>query len=278
MRSLVTSDRSIVSQLLSPFGGTPAQNDTQQRSLAVSAYLSRLLRFISVRELRNIAVGACLSAGVLAGTIAPWLGGVVLLAAFIGVWFRVGYRVRSRRSAIERDLPALLTSVASSVRAGIDPLQAIVDAEQYFPPDSPLVQEVRTFKRRLTEGEDEGRVVERFLEDDANRDAELFKQCILLSRRHGSSLSDPLHRVVRVVRQHQSFKRKTRAALAMHKMSAFGIMGCALITACLQVIVNSEGVKAAFADPRGVVLLSIGGSLIMLGVFWMMRMGREEVL
>jgi Flp pilus assembly protein TadB len=237
-----------------------------------------LFRFVSARELRNITLGTFLVAGILAGTIALWIGGVVVFLGLAVVYLKVNLRARSRSNAIERDLPALLTSVASSVRAGIDPLQAISDAEQYFPPDSPLAEEVRTFKLRLAEGEDEGKVVEKFLEDDANRDAELFKQCILLSRKHGSSLSEPLHRVVRVVRQHQSFKRKTRAALAMHKMSAFGIMLCALITALLQIIMNAEGVQAAFADPRGVVLLSIGGSLIMLGVFWMIRMGREEAL
>jgi tight adherence protein B len=174
-------------------------------------------------------------------------------------------------------MPALLTAVASSLRAGIDPLRAIIDAEEYFPPDSPLIHEVRAFKHRLSSGEDESRVIEQFLEDDCNRDAELFKQCILLSRKHGSSLSEPLHRVLRVVRQHQSFKRKTRAALAMHQMSAFGIMLCAVLTGLLQVTMNPQGIRAALADPRGVVLLSIGGGLILVGVLWMMRMGREEV-
>jgi Flp pilus assembly protein TadB len=237
-----------------------------------------MLRFVSTRELRNMTLAAFLLAGILAGIFALWVGGVVLLVAVTTVWSTVKLRARSRSSAIERDLPALLTSVASSVRAGIDPLQAIVDSESYFPIDSPLVEEVRSFKLRLTTGDDEAKVVESFLARDGNRDAELFKQCLLLSRKHGSSLSEPLHRVVRVVRQHQSFKRKTRAALAMHKMSAFGIMVCALLTASLQVLMNFEGVQAAMADPRGIVLLSIGGSLIALGVFWMMRMGREEVL
>jgi Flp pilus assembly protein TadB len=40
---------------------------------------------------------------------------------------------------------------------------------------------------------------------------------------------------------------------------------------------NPQGIRAALADPRGVVLLSIGGGLILVGVLWMMRMGREEV-
>jgi Flp pilus assembly protein TadB len=278
MRSLLASDRAIVSTLVGCFAHHSLSAVETRSTRSVADYCAEMLRFVSTRELRNMTLAAFLLAGILAGIFALWVGGVVLLVAVTTVWSTVKLRARSRSSAIERDLPALLTSVASSVRAGIDPLQAIVDSESYFPIDSPLVEEVRSFKLRLTTGDDEAKVVESFLARDGNRDAELFKQCLLLSRKHGSSLSEPLHRVVRVVRQHQSFKRKTRAALAMHKMSAFGIMVCALLTASLQVLMNFEGVQAAMADPRGIVLLSIGGSLIALGVFWMMRMGREEVL
>jgi Flp pilus assembly protein TadB len=278
MRSLVASNRAIVSELVGSFGGTTSQSGTQSSSWLGSQSWIRFAQVVGMRELRNTILVAFMLAGAVAGLVSPLMGSVVLLLAGAMVWCKVKVRQHRRSNAIQRDLPALLTSVASSVRAGIDPLQAIIEAEEYFPADSPLRHEVRAFKLRLAAGEDESKVVEKFLEEDANRDAELFKQCLLLSRKHGSSLAEPLHRVVRVVRQRQSFKRKTQAALAMHRMSGFGIMLCAVLAAFLQFIMNPQGIKAAVADPRGVVLLSIGGSLIVLGVVWMMRMGREEVL
>jgi len=186
--------------------------------------------------------------------------------------------LKRRRGAIERDLPALLTAVASSVRAGVDPLKAICDAEEYFPADSPFITEIKLFKQRISEGEDEFETIEGFFADDDHGDVELFKRCIILSRRHGSSLADPLHRIVKVVRQRQSFKRKTRAALAMHRMSAVGIALCAALIAVMQVVMNAKGVALAFQKPAGIALLSVGGALIASGVGWMLSMGREERL
>ena len=187
-------------------------------------------------------------------------------------------RSKRRRATIERDLPALLTSVASSVRAGIDPLSAIADCDQYLPVDSPFREEARLFRERLKAGEDEFEAIESFLSWDSSSEVELFKRCVVLSRQHGSSLAEPLHRVVRVVRQRQSFKRKTRAALAMHRMSAIGIALCAALIALMQGIMNAKGVAVALTNTAGIVLLSVGGVLIVSGVFWMLSMGKEEKL
>jgi tight adherence protein B len=177
---------------------------------------------------------------------------------------------------IDRDLPALLTTIASSVRAGIDPIRAMCDAESYFPLRSPFVAEIRKFKSSFEEGKDEVVAIEQFLREDSSVDLLLFKQCLLLSRQLGSSLADPLHRVVRVVRSRQSFRRKTRAALAMHRMSAVGIALCALLIVGMQVVVDSSRVAMTIQHPVGRVLLCGGVSLIGLGVIWMLRMGREE--
>jgi Flp pilus assembly protein TadB len=191
---------------------------------------------------------------------------------------RSSRRSKRRRTALERDLPALLTSVASSVRAGVDPLSAIANCEQYLPSDSPFREEAHLFKERLRAGEDEFLAIESFVGDDNYSEVELFKRCLVLSRQHGSSLAEPLHRVVRVVRQRQSFRRKTRAALAMHRMSAIGIALCAALIAVMQGVMNARGVALAFTKTAGVVLLSFGGVLILSGVFWMLSMGKEETL
>jgi Flp pilus assembly protein TadB len=187
-------------------------------------------------------------------------------------------RSKRRRAALERDLPALLTSVASSVRAGVDPLSAIANCDQYLPSDSPFREEARLFKERLRAGEDEFLAIESFLGDDNCSEVELFKRCLVLSRQHGSSLAEPLHRVVRVIRQRQSFRRKTRAALAMHRMSAIGIALCAALIAVMQGVMNARGVALAFTKTAGVILISFGGVLILSGVFWMLSMGKEERL
>jgi tight adherence protein B len=287
MRGVLSADRTVVSELLASYenatGGSLSKEAKRGAGLRIDSKISLIRRYVSPTGLRRYAsvvliIAALVSAffsTLIAQLVAPV---IVCLCGLIGLQVYVAGRERRRHAALERDLPALLTSVASSVRAGIDPLRAIVDSQEYFPSDSPFVAEVRLFKERIAAGDDEFEVVESFLSGDAHPDVELFKRCIVLSRRHGSSLADPLHRVVRVVRQRQSFRRKTRAALAMHRMSAIGIALCALLIAVMQAAMNAKGVALAFKSPAGLVLISVGGVLISVGVGWMLCMGQEERL
>lgn len=190
---------------------------------------------------------------------------------FLAVWLKA----RAHKRDIERDLPALLTSVASSVRAGIDPLAAVIGAREYLPRGSILIQQLEQVRQRLSEGRDEEMVLEEFLALYRNQEVELFKRCLILSRRHGGSLAESLHRITRVARQRQSFRRKTRAALAMHRMSAIGIALCAGAMGALQVTMSPRSVDLAVSHPVGGKLLVFGGALMVLGIIWMMMMGRE---
>jgi Flp pilus assembly protein TadB len=280
MKSLVASNRVIVAQLLGALDRSdekPENGEMSQPARLLTPGM-RLLRHTTPRALRNTAVVFLTLAGVLAGSVSIWAGLTAIVIGALFVWFKLKMQEGRRKSIVERDLPALVTSVASSVRAGVDPLRAICDAEEYFSAGSLFVDEVRLFKQRLAAGDDEFDVIEDFLINDGNSEVELFKQCLLLSRRHGSSLAEPLHRVVRTIRQRQSFKRKTRAAMAMHRMSAIGIAGCAIVITGMQLVMNVSGVKTAWESPVGKILIGVGASLIALGVLWMLRMGKEEKL
>ncbi|MFO0416777.1 MAG: type II secretion system F family protein [Pseudomonadota bacterium] len=280
MRSLVASNRAIVAQLLESYDRVFNAEATvkDQTTDAARPRFYALMRHTTPQALRR-AGGVILSvAGVVAGSFS-FLAGLLVLALGAGIiWFRLSRKERRRAALIDRDLPALLTSVASSVRAGIDPLRALADANSMFPPGSPFSLEVKLFKERITAGDDEFEVIDKFLADDYNSEVELFKSCLSLSRRHGSPLADSLHRVVRVVRQRQSFKRKTRAAMAMHRMSAIGIALCAGVICLTQFTTNYSGVKNAFNNPLGIALLGAGATLLVAGVTWMLFMGKEERL
>ncbi len=179
------------------------------------------------------------------------------------------------RRAIDRELPALLTSVASAVRAGIDPLSALLGTREYFPKESALMHEVEKIRDGLAKGAQEEAVLETFLTTYGSQEGELFKRCLILSRRHGSSLAEPLYRITRVVRQRQSFRRKIKAALAMHRMSAVGIALCAMAMGALQYVMNPHAFTIATQHPTGSKLLIVGIALMVIGVVWMMCIGRE---
>jgi Flp pilus assembly protein TadB len=160
----------------------------------------------------------------------------------------------------------------------MDPLSALLGAREYFTADTVLVQEIEKIRQGIQDGRDEEELLEEFLALYESRDGELFKGCLILSRRHGGSLADPLHRITRVVRQRQSFRRKTKAALAMHRMSAIGIALCALAMGALQCGMNPESLELAFNHPIGGKILCGGVALISVGLGWMLTMGTEAQL
>ncbi len=199
-----------------------------------------------------------------------------VLALVLLVFLRFKRVMQRRRAELDRDLPALLTNLASSVRAGLDPLVALSASRDYFSPGSIIYQELEVFHKALQRGEGEDEAIHQLCQSIQHPDLPLLRSCLHLSRRHGSSLADPLHRVARVVRQRQSFRRKTNAALVMHRMSAIGIVVCAVVIGLMQLGVNHKAVMQAVAHPIGLPMLLFGGFLILSGVVWMMSLGRSH--
>ena len=274
----MTRDSSIVRHLLHSFGDRKESCAPQDEPRKNELVLALEKAGVPLQR----ALRAVIISGVLCGTVEVWLGwraatlSVVGVAAWGCLWLR--RRARRRADELERDLPAFLTTIASSVRAGIDPLSALIQAEKFFTPPSVLGAGITTLKGELARGVDEERLIGSFMGGLSSADLELFKRCMLLSRRHGASIAEPLHRVVRVVRQRQSFRRKTRAALAMHRLSAIGIACCAIVIAGIQVAMNLPGIELAWRSKAGSTCLAIGLVFIVVGVGWMMSMGREEKL
>jgi len=266
---LTTGDR-IVDRLIGALSTEEKRNVSYSSDVTSDADT----RVFSERH-RNVLI-CVVFLGVGAGFIFGAITGVALVGlACVSLVLRERSVRKKRIKGVERDLPALLTSVASSVRAGIDPLVALSEAREFLPTDSLLKAELEEFHMSLSAGGDEDRLISRLFRSITTPDIELFKGCLRLSRKHGSSLAEPLHRVTRVVRQRQSFRRKTRAALAMHRMSAVGISLCAALIALMQVVMNPDGIQVVLTHSLGSKLLLAGGSLIVVGVVWMMSMGRE---
>ena len=265
----------IIRQLVASYqrSTAPESHPRLPEFLALSRLVARShVSMMALRKRTFIAVAAGLVVWVVLGghaaAVAWALGGG---GVFLSVWLKA----RSHERDIERDLPALLTSVASSVRAGMDPLAAVIGAREYLPKGSIVIKELEKLRHALSEGRDEEMVLEEFLAMYRNQEGELFKRCLILSRRHGGSLAESLHRVTKVARQRQSFRRKTRAALAMHRMSGIGIALCAGAMGALQLTMNPRSVDLAISHSVGGKLLILGATLMALGIIWMMLMGRE---
>lgn len=199
------------------------------------------------------------------------------LAVVLFVYARRRLAYLKEFNDFDRDFPVFLSAVASAVRAGDDPWRAFVESGKLFPKTSPLYKEVEIIRERVDAGAREHEALLLFGAKTKHPDLKLLRGAFELALKNGSSLAECLVRLARVSRQRQSFKRKVRAALAMQRLSSIGIGLSALAICVFQTITNKASVIAAWSSPTGGPLLKVGLGLLLLGLIWMSRVGREAV-
>lgn len=242
----------------------------------------RLLRAGAVspaQQRRFLAVSIampCLCAATAIGLSSglPLLGIPLTFLCIIALLKRASFK---RAERFERDYPSMLIAIASSVRTGSDPLIAMQQARNLFASETEVHRELDQFCLRVERGDSEEKAVLHFASTIDHPDIALFRVAFLLSRREGSSLAKCLHRLARVTRNRQSFRRKVRAAVAMQKLSAFGIAGCALLIVGFQAVASHDALVRALEHPMGSRMLGAALCLVMAGLVGMLRMSRAKI-
>jgi len=182
-----------------------------------------------------------------------------------------------RAEMFERDYPAFLLALCSSIRTGLDPLAALQNLEQLFPATSELGRELSKLNQAIASGVNEERAIASFGRSIRHPDITLFRTAFQLARTQGSSLGEALHRLSRVTRTRQSFRRKMRGAVAMQRLSAFGILFCAIAIGIFQAVTSPAALRDAITDPIGKQALSAGLALVLIGIGWMIRLTRQRI-
>ncbi len=188
--------------------------------------------------------------------------------------YRRARALHDRKTRFDADYTTFLTSLASGVRTGLDPLDAMTRTAMLFSSDSVVREYVVGFKAAIDTGVKEEDAIRELAQELEHSDLPLFKTALLIARKEGASLGVSLERLARVTRQRQSFRRKTRAAIAMQKLSAFGMIGCTLLIGLIQYFSNPHAIFDALQTPQAVMLIGGGVVAVVLGVVAILRIAK----
>lgn len=267
-------------RLVGGFDPRPVQSESEIRGIAFSlvdiwerfvhrSHLNdstrRILEIINVLSWSFFSVFFLFLANPLLFVAPAFVSAVTIL--------RITAAIRVRNREFDRDYPTFLTTLSSTVRTGMDPRMAFNEAAKLFPVSSPMYVETKRMTDAWNAGEADVQAVSKFASQVDHPDADLLRAATLLALSHGTSFSECLHRLARVTRVRQSFRRKVRAALAMQRLSAMGIGISAVAIAGLQMITNRAGLHATFDNSTGRVFLILGLAFVCVGIGWMMRIG-----
>lgn len=182
-----------------------------------------------------------------------------------------------RKEDFERDYPALLITLASTIRTGQEPLRALCESKKLFAEGSAMHAVLQDFQSLLDEGKSERDAIAQFGCRVEHPDLAMFRLAFTLALSEGASLAPSLQRLARSTRQRQSFRRKIRSSLAMQRLSAWGIFACAFFLVGFQFLTQEGSLRLVQEQLIGMLSLGIGALLLVLGLLWMFRIARIQV-
>lgn len=104
-----------------------------------------------------------------------------------------------------------------------------------------------------------------------------FVVSLSLQRETGGNLSETLENLSGMLRRRQHMRLKVRALSSEARASAWIIGALPFVIFALLFIVNPAYVGSLFSDPRGLVLLGVGGGSLTVGMVVMRRMAQIQV-
>ncbi len=232
---------------------------------AVQRTLDRADLPLRAVELVYVALGLSIGLGLVFAALGA--SPIVSLVAFaIGgaAPFAFVSRKASRRAAaFEAQLPDLLMSLASTLKAGHSfkqGLQSVVDEGI-----EPTGQEL---KRVLAESQ-LGRPVEESLTQMAERlnskNFGFIVTAVNIQNQVGGSLAGLFDNVADTVRQRQQFTRKIRALTAMGRMSAYVLLGLPLFVGMALTLLNPQYMAPLFHSSTGRELIFVAAVMMVFG-------------
>ena len=135
---------------------------------------------------------------------------------------------------------------------------------------------IANVKVLIEKGVSEEKAIGEFASDIQHPDLILFKQAFYLARTQGSSISGCLERIAKVVRSRQSFRRRIKAALAMQKLSAIGILFAVITILIIQVFTNSDALFMAWDNPVGKHALVFATLMVVGGMVWIVKLSSSD--
>jgi len=226
---------------------------------------------------------ACLAAG---------LAVTFFVTKFVGLWLLpsimfgfagglgiphivLGRLVASRRAKFLGKFPESMDLMVRGLKSGLPVSETIktVGAEM----EDPIGLE---FKRIVSDIQ-LGRQMEEALWRCADRigvpEFRFFVVCIAVQRETGGNLGETLENLSDILRKRRAAKLKVRALSAEARFSALLIGSLPFIMLGILYLVNPGYISTLWTDPRGVVMLSMGGTWMALGFAIMAKMIRFEV-
>ncbi len=224
----------------------------------------------------------CVVAGIALGVLLLHGGAVTLLGTVLGavlgnvapVLF-LKFAAKRRAKKFERQLPDVLTLVASSLSTGFSLLQA-VDAVSRDTAD-PSAKE---FSRALAEtriGAEIADSLDRIADRMDSTNLRWTSMAIRIQRQVGGNLAETLRTTATTLRDRESLQRHVRGLSAEGRLSAYILIALPIGLFFYMMMTNRPYISLLWSSFIGFAMLGAACVSLVIGVLWMQRVVKVEV-
>ncbi len=249
----------------------------QSRLLFVQWGLEKEFVFISPATLKQI-VRTCIILGLLLSLLQhSWLPIVLALTT---AWFLpvAIFRLfqRHRRKRFEKQLPALLPSLAGTLRAGHSLERALeIVAKTQSPP---LSQELGIVLKEVQLGHGMGQALVNMEKRLPNRDLAMVVRAICISARVGSNLAETMDQVSSTIMARTTLRNRINALTSQGKAQAWIAMTMPVGLSVSLIFVAPDLYRPFFLSDLGKVACLVCLLLLSLGGVWIYKISHAEVM
>ncbi|SES16702.1 tight adherence protein B [Gracilibacillus ureilyticus] len=184
------------------------------------------------------------------------LAGLITGYAIPHIWLRK--KEQKRVKQFNEDLPNMLTSIISSLRAGFSFVQSLQLVAKEA--NSPIKEEVEILLKSMQYGTSLEDAMLEWKNRIPSNDLSLLVEAILIQRQVGGNLAYLLEKIVETTRERKKLQNQVKSLTAQGKLSGIVISALPVALGVIIYIINPEYIMTLFYNPIGRIL--VGAALI----------------
>lgn len=187
----------------------------------------------------------------------------------------IGFTIARRQKKFLELFPEAIDLMVRGLRSGLPVTETIVTAGREM--EDPVGSEFRRVAESVRLGETPERAIWQAVERTGLSELNFFVTALSVQRETGGNLTETLENLADVLRKRQQMKLKVKAMSSEARASATIIGSLPFVMFGLIYLVNKDYVMKLFIDPRGILLVAAGGTLMLFGILVMIKMVKFEV-
>ena len=182
---------------------------------------------------------------------------------------------QKRRALIDRQLPAAISSLANSLRAGLTIVQAIQRLAENAP--EPIRTDFQVMANRYSFGAGIETTINEARERLSSLNFNLFASALLVNREMGGDVAETLGRISRSLDKLHHMRQTVEAHTSEGRTNIKVMLVAPVVLLLMMSTADAEGVKMLFTTAQGYAVLLVAGVFIGVGIFFAGKITRSEI-